>query len=163
MRLGPLQSQDRHWIKVALTIAEASKCVRAAYGTVILSADGRVVGTARNGKPRGSLNDHVCYREGLPPNAPKANCCLHSEQNAIMFSDPLERLGGTMYVSGVPCNDCALLIMQSGVHRLVYLDGPAASGHVGSSTDALWKQYGVPIERCAFTFERWEREFPEAK
>lgn len=80
-----------------------------------------------------------------------------------MFSDPLERLGGTMYVSGIPCNDCALLIMQSGVRRLVYLDGPAASGHIGSSTDELWAQYGVPIERCAFTFERWAREFEEAK
>lgn len=156
---GSLQRRDHHYMELAFKVAEASKCLRAHYGTVIVSADGRIVATGRNGHPRGSINDHVCTRVGLPPNSPKASCCLHSEANAIVFSDPLERLGGTMYVSGVPCNDCALMIMQSGVRRLVYYDGATDSGHVGSSTDALWEAYGCEVERCPFTWSTWDAEF----
>lgn len=144
---------DKYYMKLAHAVSRGSKCVRANYGTVIVSKDGRIVSTGYNGKPRGSTNDHVCYREGLPPNAPKENCCIHSEANAIMFSDPVERQEATMYVSGIPCNDCALLILQSGISRLVYYTGPQSSGHRGSSDDSFWEKYGSNIERVDFTQE----------
>ncbi len=134
-----ITDRDRYFMKMALHTATASKCVRAQYGTVIVTNDGRVASTGFNGKPRGSRNDDVCYREGLPPSAPKENCCLHSEANAIMFSSPEERRGATIYVSGVPCRDCSLLIMQSGVTRLVYLD---AGMHVDPTMDEFWEKYG---------------------
>lgn len=149
--------QDRHYMELAFKVSEESKCVRAHYGSVIVSSDGRIVSTGRNGKPRGSINDHICYREGLPPNSPKQNCCLHSEQNAIMFCSPVDRMNGTIYVSGVCCNDCALIIMQSGLRRLVYYDGATSSGHIGSSTNELWEAYGSTIDRVAFSWEEWER------
>lgn len=136
-----------YYMRMAFEASKGSKCKRANYGTVIVSKDGRLVSTGYNGKPRGSTNDNVCYREGLPPNSPKENCCIHSEANAIMFSDPVSRIGGTMYVSGVPCNDCALLILQSGIVRLVYYTGPQLSGHKGSSDETFWTKYGSTIER----------------
>lgn len=158
-----IQRRDRYYMDLVRQIATGSKCIRAHYGTLIVAACGRrIVSTAYNGKPAGSCNDGVCYRLNLPPNAPKENCCLHSEANAIMFSNPADRLGGGMYVSGVPCNDCGLLIMQSGVARLVYFDGAEAlRGHVGSSTDAFWQKYGDPVIRVAYTDERWETLYGE--
>ena len=141
-------AKDWRYMRLALEVARMSKCVRAQYGTVIVSEEGLVVTTAFNGKPRGACNDGVCYREGLPPNsADKPNCCIHSEQNALMFSSVSARRGGTIYVSGIPCKDCALLIMQSGIRRLVYLDN--TEGHRGNSDDEFWADYGVPIERIA--------------
>jgi dCMP deaminase len=148
MRAPIATEKDRGYMRLALEVAEMSKCVRAQYGTVIVSEEGLVVTTAFNGKPRGACNDGVCYREGLSPNSTdKPNCCIHSEQNALMFSSVDARRGGTMYISGIPCKDCALLIMQSGIKRLVYLDN--RSGHRGNSDYAFWRDYGVPIVRMA--------------
>lgn len=154
-----LQKKDKYYMALAFQVATGSKCVRAKYGTVIVSPRGTIVSTGYNGKPAGSCNDNVCYREGLPPNAPKENCCLHSEWNAIMFSNPADRDKGTMYVSGIPCNDCALLIMQSGISTLVYFDGATTSGHRGSSDDEFWNKYGSKVTRVPFTFEAWEELF----
>lgn len=151
-----LMKHDKRYMNLAFEVSRASKCVRAQYGTVIVSRRGTVVSTGYNGKPAGSCNDHICYRQGLPPNAPKENCCLHSEWNAIMFSSPADREGGTMYVSGIPCNDCALLIMQSGISRLVYFDGASVTGHKGCSSDDYFEKYGVQVERVAFTYELWD-------
>ncbi len=148
---------DRYYMNLAFAIAKGSKCVRAYYGSLIVAADGRrIIATAVNGKPAHSLCDHLCFREGLPPNAAKVNCCIHSEVNCLLFSNSLDRLGGTMYVSGVPCCDCLLVIMNAGLARLVYFAGTTDSGHKGNSDDDFWQRYGVPIERVPYTHAEWE-------
>jgi deoxycytidylate deaminase len=53
-------------------------------------------------------------------------------------------MGATLYVSGVPCKDCALRIMQSGIRRLVYLN---EGMHVGSTPDEFWEKYGFGQDR----------------
>lgn len=155
-----IQKRDKYFIGVAKQVASASKCVRAQFGTVIVSRDGRIVSTAYNGKPRGATCDNICFREGLPPNANyvggvrRPSCCLHSESNALLFSSPWEREGGTMYVTGKPCEDCSLLIQQSGVSRLVYLvvgDGT----HPGWVGEDVFKQYGSKIEVVPYREEEW--------
>lgn len=78
-----ITNKDAYFMNIALKVADGSKCIRAKYGSVIVSKDGRIISTGYNGKPRGSKNDHICYRNGLPDNSPKPNCCLHSEANAI--------------------------------------------------------------------------------
>lgn len=140
-------------MELAFHIASASKCLRAKYGAIIVSKDGRIVSTGRNGKPRSSINDDVCYRVGLEDNAAKPNCCLHSESNALMFCSPEERDGATMYVSGIPCTDCALLIAQSGIARLVYYTGEQSSGHRGNFDLEFYKKYGMKFEVVPFSFE----------
>jgi deoxycytidylate deaminase len=151
-----IKKQDKYYMDLALQVSKGSKCIRAQYGTVIVSSAGHIVSTGYNGKPAGSCNDGICYRVGLPPNAPKENCCLHSEVNAITFAGRERCLGATLYVSGIPCNDCALVQMQSGIVRLVYFDGAALTGHRGCSNNDYWEKYGSKIERVAFTYEAWE-------
>lgn len=133
---------DTYFMNIALDVAKGSKCIRAKYGSVIVSRDGRIVSTGYNGKPRGAINDYICYREGLEDNAAKPNCCLHSEANALLFSSPEERIGGTIYVSGRPCTDCLLLIFQSGLSELVYLDEDNATGHSGNINQTFILKYG---------------------
>lgn len=133
-------------MRVALSIAAQSKCHRARYGTLILDPGGRVVSTGYNGKPAGACNDEVCYREGLPPDANKPKCCLHSEQNALVFGNYAEYQGGTLYVSGMPCEDCALLIMQSGIETLVCMEDER--GYDG--LEAL-KRYGSRVDLVVLT------------
>lgn len=145
------QSRDRFYLKLAFDMRILSKCLRATYGAVLVSADHRICSTGVNGKPRGSINDHECYRLGLENNASKPNCCIHAEANCIMQSHVTDRPGSTLYVSGVPCTDCALMIMQSGISTLVIGlevgdDGQLVSPHLGDSDLDFFKKYGVPIE-----------------
>ena len=105
-----LTAKDRYYLTLARSVALGSKCSRARYGTVIVHRDGHIISTGYNGKPAGSTNDHICYREGLPDNAAKPNCCLHSEANALLFAGVVQTTGATVYVSGVPCTDCILLM-----------------------------------------------------
>lgn len=138
----PINHKDAYFMRIALDVSMGSKCVRAQYGSVIVSKDGRIISTGYNGKPRGSSNDHICYRVGLEDNAAKPNCCLHSEANALLFSNPLDRMGGTIYVSGRPCTDCLLMIFQSGISRLVYLDEDNQTGHSGNINKSFISEYG---------------------
>lgn len=139
-------NKNDYYMKLAFDIAQASKCVRAKYGSVLVSQDGRIVATAYNGKPRNSVNDLQCYRIGLEDNAPKPNCCLHAETNLIIFSSPEERLGSTVYVSGIPCTDCILLLAQSKIAKLVYYNGTAQTGHKGNFDINFYKKYGMTFE-----------------
>lgn len=138
---------DLHYLKMAFVVASMSKCVRAHYGSILVSADGRIVSTGRNGKPRGSINDDVCYRLGVQPNANNIpDCCLHSEANCLMFASPEEKEGATLYVSGVPCENCTLLIAQSKIARLVYYIGTQESGHRGDFDYEFYQKYGMTFE-----------------
>lgn len=136
--------KDMYYMNLAFAVAEKSKCIRAQYGTVIVSEDDRVVATGYNGKPKGCINDHVCYREGLEDNASKPNCCLHSEVNALLFSSPLDRKNGTAYVNGIPCTDCALMLANSGIKRVVYFEN--SSGHRGNLDQEFINKYGIKVE-----------------
>lgn len=134
-------NKDKYFMEIAFKVAEASKCKRAKYGAVLVSPDGRIVSTGFNGKPRGAINDNVCYREGLPDNASKPNCCLHSEANCLFFASPEERIGSTLYVSGIPCTDCLLLCMQAQIGRLVFFEN--ADGHKGDMNREFINKYGI--------------------
>lgn len=146
-----LTNKDFYFMNIAHEVAKASKCIRARYGSVIVSEDGRIVSTGYNGKPRGSVNDQICYRDGLPDNAAKPNCCLHSEANALMFSNPEERKNGTIYVSGIPCTDCTLMILQSGLKRCVFYSGKNEYNHRGNfSWEFLEKYVGLKVGHIKF-------------
>lgn len=149
--------RDRYYMELAFTVASGSKCIRAQYGSVLVHPMGHLITTGYNGKPAGSCNDYICYREGLPANAPKDNCCLHSESNTLLFAGRERSTGATLYVTGVPCNDCALDMMQAQIARLVYWAGPTSHGHQGCVDEAYWLKYGSPIVRCAYTQEAWDR------
>jgi deoxycytidylate deaminase len=45
---------------------------------------------------------------------------LHAEANALSVCDREQREGGTIYITSYPCYDCAKLIANSGLHRVVY-------------------------------------------
>jgi deoxycytidylate deaminase len=107
------------------------------------------------------VDDAVCYRQ-CPEAERTHECCLHAERNALLHSSPIERRGGTMYVTGVPCKTCALHIMASGLSRLVYLEYSHSDSGRRVSDDAFWEAYGVPVERVAYSDEAWAALYGEA-
>ncbi len=106
---------DRRYLKMAGIWAENSYCKRRQVGALIVK-DKMIISDGYNGTPSGFEN--VCEDE---TNTTKPYV-LHAEANAItkIARSSNSSDGATMYVTDAPCIECAKLIIQAGIKRLVY-------------------------------------------
>ena len=101
-------------MRVAEVIAENSSAKRKKVGC-ILYKDGNIIAVGYNGTPSGF--DNKCeIGDYTKPEV------LHAESNALMkiARSTNSSIYSTMYLTCSPCFDCAKLIIQSGIYRLVY-------------------------------------------
>ena len=114
---------DTYFLDLARQAATRSSCTQNCDGAVIV-AGRHIRSTGYNGTPSGYAN---CQEGGCPRGKtgdPTEPCTgVHAEANAILFSDPANREGATLYVTSPPCFECAKLIANSGVTEVV---APAA-------------------------------------
>lgn len=133
-------SKDLSFIDIAQAVSLRSTCLRRRYGAVIVSKDGRIVSTGYNGAPRNRSNCSdlgVCLREQLniKPGTHYELCrAVHAEANAIINGNPLDIVGGTLYLAGTdvktnkptsqmrPCAMCERLILNAQIARVVLRD-----------------------------------------
>ena len=112
---------DTVFINIAKEISTLSHCVRAKVGSVLVK-NGNIISMGYNGMPTGLDN---CCEEVLPDNKLLTKSeVLHAESNALLKAAKmgLSTEGTTMYCTLSPCKDCAKLILQSGVKKVVYLE-----------------------------------------
>lgn len=119
-------SWDEIWLETAKIIGQRSRCSRAQIGAVIVSSDQRISATGYNGPaaswPLGGMCSDWCPRAmGDAPLDNMYDACpaIHAEANALLYVDRSSVEGGTLYVTGTPCMQCAKLISNSGIHRVV--------------------------------------------
>jgi dCMP deaminase len=106
-------------MEVARAIAERGTCERGFVGAVI-AKDGRIISTGYVGAPSGASH---CLDEGCEIGT--HNGCtrtVHAEANAIAFAarHGISTEASTIYTTLAPCYECAKLIINAGVERLVY-------------------------------------------
>jgi dCMP deaminase len=106
---------DKRYIRMAGIWAENSYCQRRKVGALIVK-DKMIISDGYNGTPSGFEN--VCEDEN---NVTKPYV-LHAEANAItkIACSSNSSRGATMYVTAAPCIECAKLIIQAGIRRVVY-------------------------------------------
>lgn len=117
---------DSVWMDVAKTIARRSRCSRAQVGAVVVSANQRISATGYNGpaaalKLEGDCINWCPRAQGLTPLDTTYDSCpsIHAEANALLYVDRSKVEGGTIYITGAPCIQCAKLISNSGLSRVV--------------------------------------------
>jgi dCMP deaminase len=119
-------SDARRWLKHGLAeaalIASMSKDPSTKVGAYIADSRHRPVSKGFNGPPRG-LHDGEWVSGDR---AKKLAATIHAETNAIIFADRQRLEGATLYVTHPPCPQCAALIAQAGIVRVVYRGGDAA-------------------------------------
>ncbi len=71
----------------------------------------------------------------------------HAEMNAILNKNEANLTNSTIYVSMFPCNDCAKLIIQSGIRRVVYLSDKYANTEQIKASKILLRLSGVLMEQ----------------
>ena len=94
---------------------QKSKDPSTKVGAVIVNKHNHIVGLGYNGFPKG-VNDHQRRYEDKPT---KYSMVVHAEANAIL--NATQSLHGcTLYVAPLPpCNECAKLIIQSGIKHVI--------------------------------------------
>ena len=108
---------DRSYLRMAQVWAENSYCNRRKVGALIVK-DKMIISDGYNGTPSGFEN--VCEDE----EGHTKPYVLHAEANAItkVSKSNNSSNGATLYVTAAPCMECAKLIIQSGIRRVVYLE-----------------------------------------
>lgn len=117
METDKQQLLDIRYLRMAMIWAENSYCKRRKVGALIVK-DKMIISDGYNGTPAGFEN--VCEDEN---NLTKPYV-LHAEANAItkVACSHNSSMGATMYATTSPCIECAKLIIQAGIKRVVYCD-----------------------------------------
>lgn len=139
-------SWDEYFMGVALLSAMRSKDPSTKVGACIVNQKKRIVGIGYNGMPYGCSDDDFPWDRDKDFLNSKYPYVVHAEPNAILNSTSnLE--GATIYVSLFPCNECAKLIIQSGIKEIVYLsdkydgsDADIASKKMLSCAGVTWRK-----------------------
>jgi len=137
---------DHVFLNMAKEVSTLSYCVRAKVGSLIVK-NGNVISFGYNGTPYGSDNcceevqymdvdapmwlDQAIIEKKWPFEDIKGRYALvsksevlHAESNAILKAASMgfSTTGATIYSTLSPCKDCAKLILQAGIVRVMYLE-----------------------------------------
>jgi dCMP deaminase len=125
------------YLKLAHILAKRSTCRRLQVGTVITSTDFRkVLAIGYNGNATGLPN--TCDREEA------GNCgCLHSEENAVINCDAPRFIEKFVFVTHLPCVQCAKRLINLGNVKTVFYD---REYRVKDSLEVL-KSVGIQVQQ----------------
>lgn len=135
---------DRRYARMALIWAENSYCERRKVGALVVK-DNMIISDGYNGTPTGFEN--ICEDE----NNVSKPYVLHAEANAItkLARSSNSSEGATLYVTASPCIECAKLIIQSGIKRVIYTEQYRLTDGVD-----LLKRAGIDVEYMDLNTEK---------
>lgn len=120
---------DEYFIQIAHVIKTRSNCIRGHVGAIIVK-NKQIISTGYNGTPIKIKNcfEGGCERcwernEGkIKSGEKKETCiCLHAEQNALLQAayHGISTNGADMYMTDSPCLQCAKMIINSGIKKII--------------------------------------------
>ena len=130
---------DGRYLEMAAVWAKNSYCTRRQVGAILVK-DRMIISDGYNGTPAGFEN--VCEDE----NGVTKPYVLHAEANAItkVAKSSNSSEGATLYITDSPCMECAKLIIQAGIKRVVY----AREYRIIDGVDLL-RRAGIEVEKYA--------------
>ena len=141
-------SWDEYFMGITQMVAQRSTCLRRKVGAMAVR-DKRILTTGYNGAPSNLKHclELGCLREQQNiPSGQRHELCraLHAEQNVIIQAayHGLSIAGSTIYSTTLPCVICAKMLINSGVKRIVYLEG-----YADQLSLEMLKEAGVSLEK----------------
>ena len=128
---------DRRYLEMATVWARNSYCKRRQVGALLVK-DRMIISDGYNGTPSGFENQCEDANGVTKPYV------LHAEANAItkVAKSGNNSAGATLYITDSPCMECAKLIIQSGIRRVVYGDEYRLTDGID-----LLRRAGVDVEK----------------
>ena len=138
-----------YFIGIMRAVAMRGTCLRAKCGCVI-TRDNVLLSTGYNGAPKGAaqcdevgcLMKEVKHADGHVSEHCKRT--IHAEANAVLQAakNGISINGGTLYVGTTPCRDCAMLIVNSGIERVI----SERDYHESAESKDIFKTAGVDLK-----------------
>jgi len=123
---APRPTFEATFMEMCSLVSRRTTCPRRAVGAVIVK-DNHVLTTGYNGAPKGFPHpiETGCIREelGIPSGEFSDVCpCLHAEQNAILQAAlfGVSVKDGTLYCTTQPCTQCARMVVNAGIRKVVF-------------------------------------------
>jgi dCMP deaminase len=139
-------SWDEYFMGVAHMSSMRSKDDTSQVGACIVNDKNRIVGIGYNGFPIGCEDDEFPWERDGGFLETKYAYVVHAEPNAILNATvPLS--GARMYVTLFPCNECAKLIIQSGIREVIYLSDKYAGTPSDLAAKRLFESAGVKTRK----------------
>jgi len=148
-------------MNVAFNVARRSRCVKAQVGCVLVSPRNTAAAVSYNGPPA-NLQVANTSRLGMAVTNCDSWCphaidpsggrrdymdCVssHAEANGLMQADKTTLLGGTAYVTTMPCFFCAKMLCNSGITKVVF--GDTGQYRETPLTFEMFSQCGIEVVR----------------
>jgi len=149
-RTDYLQWED-YFMSVALLSAQRSKDPNKQVGACIVNQENKIVSIGYNGMPMGCNDSEMPWCKSDPENKlnSKYLYVCHAEMNAILNKNSSDVKNCRIYVTLFPCNECAKLIIQSGIKTVIFKTRTAGKKYFVSfeATQKLFEMAGVEFRR----------------
>lgn len=116
---------DQYFMNVAHAVKERASCSRRKVGAILVK-ERQIISTGYNGTPGGTknCNEGGCARcsSDVPSGKELDKCaCCHAEENAIVQAarHGMNTAGATMYTTFTSCVQCAKMIINAGIKKVV--------------------------------------------
>jgi dCMP deaminase len=116
----PRPSWDEYFLAMATVVARRATCDRKHVGAIIVDERHRIVSTGYNGSARGLPHcDDVGHLMKEIEGRQSCVRTLHAESNALDDAGRRSE-AGTIYVTVIPCFNCAKRIVNAGIRRVLW-------------------------------------------
>lgn len=149
-------SWDEYFMAIAKLSAMRSKDPSTQVGACIVSDDNRILSIGYNGAPNGFSDDKFPWgREGENLETKYPYVC-HAELNAVLnFRGTKKDLeNAKIYVDLFPCNECAKIIIQSGIKQVIYLSDKYKDAENNIASRKLFDECGVKYTKIQLKEQR---------
>mgnify|MGYP001613547989 CR=1 FL=1 len=151
-------SWDEYFLEMSRTVAKRATCDRGRSGCVIVR-DKRILTTGYVGSPPGMAHcdevGHQMKKTVHEDGSESWHCVrtLHAEQNAILQASKLgiSLEGATLYCRMTPCRVCAMLIMGTGIKRVVC----ERLYHAGQESEEMFKKAGIVFQTMEASVQKY--------
>lgn len=139
-------SWEAYFMEIAVLSSRRSKDPSKQVGCCIVDSKTKhILSIGYNGLPYGFDDNEFDWKKSKKLVKDKNSYVVHAEANAILNSNA-DLSGATVYVTLFPCNECAKLLAQKRVGKVVYLESdPKHQDRVDVST-AILQAAGIEIQ-----------------
>lgn len=146
MRKDYLQWND-YFMGIADLSSQRSKDPKTQVGCCIVNPDKKhILSIGYNGLPLGFDDSEFVWEKSDNFIEDKKSYIVHAEANAILNSTTSIE-GADVYVTMFPCNDCAKLLAQSRVGKVIYKDDRYLYKDEGVVSLKIFEKAGIQVER----------------
>ncbi len=140
-------SWDEYFMGVAALSSKRSKDPNTQVGACVVNTEKRIIGIGYNGFPTGCRDDKFPWgKEDKNYLNTKYPYVVHAEPNAILnCSSSLK--DATLYVTLFPCNECAKLIIQSGIRHVIYASDKYHDTESSVATRKMFDAAGITYQK----------------